>query len=57
MIYLLISIFGVLSIITLKLILQIDESKKHSLLKKGLIFAISIGVFIFVSFYLLNYKY
>jgi len=56
MIYLLISIFGVLSVITLKLFLQIDESKKYCLLKKGLLLVVSIGLFISVSFYLLNYS-
>ena len=55
MIYLLTSIFGVLSIITLKIFFLIEESKESKILKKGSLFVISIGVFIFISFYLLNY--
>lgn len=54
MIYLLISIFGVLSIITLKLYLSIDESKNYRLLKRVLLFIIAIGAFILITSYLLQ---
>jgi len=54
MIYLLVSIFGVLSIITLKLFLILSESGKYRHLKVASLFLISIGIFILISSYLLQ---
>lgn len=54
MIYLLVSIFGVLSIITLKLFLLIDETKKYRPLKIGSLFITSIGVFLLITSYLMK---
>jgi len=53
MIYILITIFGVLSIITLKLYLQFMDSAKNRMLKLASLFVISIGSFIMISTYLL----
>ena len=54
MIYLLVSIFGVISIITLKLFLSIDETKKYGTLKIGSLFIVAIGVFLLITTYLMK---
>ena len=54
MIYLLISIFGVISIITLKLFLAIEGTKKYRPLKIGSLFIVSIGVFLLITSFLMK---
>lgn len=57
MIYLLITIFCVQAIITLKLFLSIDSAEKSKVkrtIKLSVLFVVSVGIFILISSYMLT---